>query len=911
MTKLNDKQLEMLEWAKFYLKKNISVIPVNKNKIPLIPWREFQNRVATLEEADKWWETYPDAQLGMVTGLISGISVVDIEEGGDWSFLPQDTTIAKTGGNGRHYFFKYHAGLGNKARIKDLIDFRSDGGYVVISPSSTEKGSYEWISKANMLEFPVHLFPELTTQAEGKMDMSGVSSLKMTSDAFIEMIDKYEGQDKGSRNSKMTSMAGYLMNRIHPLNWESEVLPALIEANKHNNPPLPTHEVVGIFKSIVATDINNPTSRWVLKEKEIIEQASPEEELDVQLMSVVAEKEKINVSEYWPIGIEVFDTALGGGLIPGDLVTVAAASGQGKCHGKGTRILMHDGSTKNVEDIIIGDQLMGNDSTPRRVLSLARGVDQMFNIIPIKGESFTCNSKHILSLSKKDKESRTIRNIALDDYLVAGNRFKSKHKLYRVGVNFHKKDLPVDPYFLGLWLGDGTSANANITNTDQEIIDYLYKFVQTIDHHINEYRQKNHPTPCTTFAIYPNDRKSKSMTTLLNELNLRNNKHIPHLYKTSDKEDRMKLLAGIIDTDGYYQDNVWEVVCKSKVLRDDIAFLARSLGFAVSIATKHNNQYDRDYYKINIYGSGMDKVPTLVPRKAGKKRMQAKDPLVSGFEVVPLGIGEYYGFELDGNHLYLLGDFTVTHNTTFVQYLSRNLILDGRKVLFISYEVLVQHVWERFINMNIPEDSLVYAPIKNKGNMGWVKQVVEKAIRDFDVKIVIIDHLGFLEPEGKNTNKYMSENYSIYLTKIVRDLKTLAKELEIAIVMPVHMRKQSFMAKKNTLPSINEIQSSAGIAQESDAVFVIMREETITEDAVDLHTKYTKIQLTKNRRGSSNPSAWFLLNEAYIFCQQEDYFGAEDEAKKEKLKKKNTKFDYKSAAAGEEADLKDVNGDLN
>ena len=70
---------------------------------------------------------------------------------------------------------------------------------------------------------------------------------------------------------------------------------------------------------------------------------------------------------------------------------IFAGTGLGKCHGKGTKILMYDGSIKNVEDIKVGEQLMGPDSKPRNVLSLARGIDEMFLISPIKGESWTCN----------------------------------------------------------------------------------------------------------------------------------------------------------------------------------------------------------------------------------------------------------------------------------------------------------------------------------------------------------------------------------------------------------------------------------------------------------------------------------------------------------------------------------------
>ena len=98
----------------------ISVIPVSRNKIPLIKWTEFQNRIATENEIKSWFQNFPDMQLGFVTGALSNLSVIDIEVGGDPSFLPQETFIVQTGSGGWHYYYKYQEGLQNKARIKRM-----------------------------------------------------------------------------------------------------------------------------------------------------------------------------------------------------------------------------------------------------------------------------------------------------------------------------------------------------------------------------------------------------------------------------------------------------------------------------------------------------------------------------------------------------------------------------------------------------------------------------------------------------------------------------------------------------------------------------------------------------------------------------------------------------------------------
>src|SRR5690348_3610837 len=77
---------------------------------------------------------------------------------------------------------------------------------------------------------------------------------------------------------------------------------------------------------------------------------------------------------------------------------VDAVAGAGKCLGKGTPVLMYDGSIKPVEDIKPGDLLMGMDSTPRKVLATTSGRDELFKIKPVKGDSWVCNSVHVLTL---------------------------------------------------------------------------------------------------------------------------------------------------------------------------------------------------------------------------------------------------------------------------------------------------------------------------------------------------------------------------------------------------------------------------------------------------------------------------------------------------------------------------------
>ena len=145
----------ILEAALFYANHfNYSVIPVGKNKKPIIPWKEFQSRKATTDEIEKWWGDSPDANVGIVTGEISGVYVVDIdsEEAKEniSKYIPDSviTPSCNTPRGGQHLYFESEEKFGNATAVIPGVDFRGNGGYVVSPPSSNGDGKpYSWTVK--------------------------------------------------------------------------------------------------------------------------------------------------------------------------------------------------------------------------------------------------------------------------------------------------------------------------------------------------------------------------------------------------------------------------------------------------------------------------------------------------------------------------------------------------------------------------------------------------------------------------------------------------------------------------------------------------------------------------------------------------------------------------------------------
>ena len=374
--------------------------------------------------------------------------------------------------------------------------------------------------------------------------------------------------------------------------------------------------------------------------------------------------------------------------------------GGGKCLGFNTPVMMYDGTIKMVQDIVVDDVLMGDDSTPRNVLSLARGREIMYKVHETKGEGYIVNESHILSLkygtfkSKKTPKG-TVLDISVKDYL---NLPKSYHGRagplygYRIPITFPEKEVELDPYLLGYWLGDGSSRGTFISTQESTVIKYIVDCFKT--KHTSLYLKY-------TGAQYDyriNSIKNENfMMDFLRKNNLVLNKHIPHHYKCNSRKNQLALLAGLIDSDGYYHSNCYEITQKNEKLTDDIEFLARSLGFAAfkkkvnkTCTNAPGGPKTGTYYKLVIYGSGLEELPILCPRKKGQPRKQIKDALNYRIKLEKLPEDDYYGFEIDGNRRFVLGDFTVTHNTV----MSINILSKiGKKTLIIVHKEFLLNQW--------------------------------------------------------------------------------------------------------------------------------------------------------------------------------------------------------------------------
>lgn len=446
------------------------------------------------------------------------------------------------------------------------------------------------------------------------------------------------------------------------------------------------------------------------------------------------------------------------------------------CHAKGYGILMYDGTIKKVEDIVVGDRVMGDDGTPRTVLELHNGIDDMYEIRPLKGKPFIVNKGHIMSmyrLKDKRKDGPSIEEVSIGEYIKFAPYHKTILKLRRPnGFDFEesKKNMPLDPYFLGLCLGDGSiTSSLSITTQRQEIVEYLYSFVKQYNMYIRVAEKKGTNNKSKSYFLSKGcGRGGNPIINAIKDIGLYNrksgDKFIPIQYLTSNKENRYKLLAGFLDTDAYYNKSGkgYEYCSKSETMMKQFVLLCRSLGLLCSgYSCKLVDGVK--YYRTGIYGN-LENIPVRVGIRKGANRIINKNPYVVGFKVEYVGKGEYYGFTTDGNHLYLDEQCFIHHNSGKSLIISKIAHEINRPTLVLqpSKEILEQNYAKAVLFGSEPTIYSASCGIKELSAMTYatlksIKKDVAR-LKDIGIDTLLIDecHSGYSPEEGSEFMEFMN-----------------------------------------------------------------------------------------------------------------------------------------------------------
>lgn len=282
-----------------------------------------------------------------------------------------------------------------------------------------------------------------------------------------------------------------------------------------------------------------------------------------------------------------------------NILALQSEPGFGKCLSKDTLILMYDGSLKKVQEVIEGDILMGDDSTPRNVLTLGRGKDIMYKITHSKTrKSYTVNSEHILVL--EDSRDGSTLEISVKEFYKLPKYIKHIYRGFSNSIEFYPESNSSDP------LTDG--CEFDITRSS-----------------------------------------------------------IPDIHKLSRRHHRINFLSGLVDQIGIYSSDKVQLFPNNDAIIGDLMFIIDSLGFTASLDVVNN---------IKII-SIIDNLPYI-------KFPEMYSPITSreDISIEKLKEDEYYGFTINGNRRFVLGNMIVTHNTRFIRALGKTLNIPFNQISF-------------------------------------------------------------------------------------------------------------------------------------------------------------------------------------------------------------------------------------
>lgn len=369
---------------------------------------------------------------------------------------------------------------------------------------------------------------------------------------------------------------------------------------------------------------------------------------------------------------------------------------------------------KTIGDLKVGDSIFGDDGKPTKVIHLNPIIfDEVYEVEFEDGEIISCNADHLWIVNDRDYNQRNpdlnrfvIRNTDFI-YTHFKDRFTLKGKDYRFHVPLTKPveyadygHFSIDPYLLGVWLGDGDSKAPRITSEGKDVqeMNELLKQYSTITY------VKRDESKSNCYSIFVDREKElkengytrkTSLTKKLKDLNVLGNKHIPDKYMFASVEKRLALLQGLMDTDGTIgPKGTCEFTQSNKKLAEQVCHLIRSLGMDATLTYKEHTNYIKKNGKEadtwRIYFTASKEMPVFrLKRKVdrlpehpirGSDRKAIVDVRKTGEKKAMrcITVNNESGGYLTGKN------FTVTHNS----FMSAPLIM-ARSLLIPSHNTYI------------------------------------------------------------------------------------------------------------------------------------------------------------------------------------------------------------------------------
>jgi len=404
--------------------------------------------------------------------------------------------------------------------------------------------------------------------------------------------------------------------------------------------------------------------------------------------------------------------------------------GEPGCQPAGELVLMADGTWSTVEDICVGDVIFSPQSdgavVESKVLELKNYKSEIYTV-KCGDSEYRVAGEHLLvvktpnikdeklkrSISKITKSNPgTYANVTPVDILEGPERGKKYiYGFSSPAVDFAEREFEISPYHLGMLIGDGCFRNGvSITSCDEEIIEASKVLSESFGLELKKMSDKY----SYRFSSGITGGKKNVLTEEIKKLGLygltSHNKFIPHDYFVSSTSQRLELLAGLIDTDGYKdkrnKSGSYEFCTTSERLAEDVYSICKSLGFGASIKDKNTSwtyggsRRTGKAFRVSISPQDFC-IPVRLERKvAGLRDSSWKNVRNKHLQVIEGGVVDtVYGFTLDSKSgWYITNNWQVTHNT------GKTLVAKA-----LANQVESTFIWVTADDIKYPEDvSYIY-----------------------------------------------------------------------------------------------------------------------------------------------------------------------------------------------------------
>jgi replicative DNA helicase len=572
-----------------------------------------------------------------------------------------------------------------------------------------------------------------------------------------------------------------------------------------------------------------------------------------------------------------------GGWQRGDFVVIGAIPGMGKAQPISTPIKTIDG-WKAIGDLKLGDVIASVDGLPNEVVGYhPRGFVPTYKITFSDGRSTECCEDHLWTVNSKDWSKEK----AIDTKTLVSNFLALKQKdIYIPTCNGQfggSALLPIDPYILGCLIGDGCLSKTcpEVSNPSSQVIENIKRLLPkelkvtssegSISHRIvlrDEYRK---------LAACVDGHYKNPLMESIKEMGLygthAESKFIPIEYLNSSFDNRIKLLQGLVDTDGWVEKHgSIRYSTASKQLAIDMQSLVRSLGGYCEIKTKEtfftsHGQPKQGQLAYTFTVCGLNHLPvcTLDEKlERIKPTIDRRRLKIASVEFV--GLKESVCITVSHpSHLYICNDYIVTHNSAFAVSTCLKIAQAGHPVAFFSLEMTTAQMQTRCLSMTSgvssskirdrklspqDKDKLLSAAATLTDLSYWgtdkfsssidfvVSESRKLAAKQGKIGAIAVDYIQLLVQESANSINEISD--------ITRRLKSLAIELDCTI-FGLSQLNRAVAARNDKRPVKSDLRSCGSIEQDADIVLMLYRDETVNPNSMDKGV--AEIGIVKFRNG--------------------------------------------------------------